>query len=163
MVNAKEKNPEVFQQRVESVRYTDLDVSRRYFEEHTHTVSVDETPGIQALERVAENLPMQSGQPERIAYEYRRHGTLCRIGNWDVVLGQMVVPTVSETRTEEDFARHVQHTIQTDATAGRVCIVDNLNIHACEVLVRYVDQSEGLDESTLGQKQKSGILKLVET
>jgi hypothetical protein len=93
----------------------------------------------------------------------RRYGTLCRIGNWDVVLGQMVVPTVSETRTEEDFARHVQHTIQTDATAGRVCIVDNLNIHACEVLVRYVDQSEGLDESTLGQKQKSGILKLVET
>ena len=68
-------------------------------------------PGIQTLERVVKNIPMQSGQPERIEYEYRRYGTLCLIGNWDVVLGPMVAPTVSETRTEEDFARHVQHTL----------------------------------------------------
>jgi hypothetical protein len=28
---------------------------------------------------------MQPGQPERIEYEYKRHGTLCLIGNWHVV------------------------------------------------------------------------------
>ena len=68
-LNTKEKNPEVFQQRVETVCNTYLDAPRRYFEENTHTVSVDEMPGIQALERVAKNIPMQSGQPERIEYE----------------------------------------------------------------------------------------------
>jgi hypothetical protein len=140
-----------------------LDGPRRYFEENTHTVSVVEMLGIQTLARVAKNIPMQSGQPERIKYEYRRHGTSCLIGTWDVVLGQMVAPTGSETRTEEGFAQHVQYIIQTDATAGWVFIVDNLNIHASELRVRYVAQLEGLDEIALGQKQKPGISKSVET
>ena len=61
-------------------------------------------PGLQALERIAKTIPMQPGQPERIEYEYKRHGTLCLIGNWDVVLGHMIAPTIRETRTEEDFA-----------------------------------------------------------
>jgi hypothetical protein len=29
------------------------------------------------------------------------------IGNWDVVLGQMIAPTIRQTRTEEDFAWHI--------------------------------------------------------
>ena len=69
------------------------------------------------------------GQPERIEYEYRRHGTLCLIGNWDVVLGQVIAPTIRQTRTEEDFVWHIHHTIQTDAEAGWVFVMDNLNTH----------------------------------
>ena len=38
-------------------------------------------------------------------------------------------------------------------------VVDNLNTHCSESLVRYVARLEGIDESTLGQKDKSGILK----
>lgn len=120
-------------------------------------------PGIQALERIAKTIPMQSGQVERIEFEYKRHGTLCLIGNWDVVQGQMIAPTIRMTRTEEDFMWHIYHTVQTDAQASWVIIVDNLNTHCSESLVRYVARLEGIDESTLGQKGKSGILKSMAT
>ena len=80
-LNTKEKDPEAFQQQVEIVCQTYLDAPALYFQENTHTVSVDEMPGLQALEQVATAIPMRAGQPERIEYEYKRHGTLCLIGN----------------------------------------------------------------------------------
>lgn len=162
-LNAKEKDPAVFAQQVQTVCQTYLNAPDLYFQENTHTVSVDEMPGIQALERIAKTIPMQPGQPERIEYEYKRHGTLCLIGNWDVVLGQMIAPTIRVTRTEEDFAWHIHHTIQTDVRAGWVFVVDNLNTHCSEMLVRYVVRLEKIDENTLGQKGKSGILKSMST
>jgi hypothetical protein len=162
-LNTKEKDPKVFEQQVETVCQTYLEAPELYFQENTHTVSVDEMPGIQALERIAKTIPMRPGQPARIEYEYKRHGTLCLIGNWDVVLGQMIAPTIRMTRTEEDFAWHIHHTVQTDAKASWVFVVDNLNTHCSEMLVRYVARLEKIDESTLGQKGKSGILKSMAT
>ena len=148
---------------MQTVCQTYLEAPDLYFQENTHTVSVDEMPGVQALERIAKTIPMQPGQPVRIEYEYKRHGTLCLIGNWDVVLGQMIAPTIRMTRTEEDFAWHIHHTIETDPAAGWVFVVDNLNTHCSESLVRYVARLEGIDESTLGKKGKSGILKSMAT
>ena len=153
-LNAKEKDPEVFEQQVRIVCATYLEAPDLYFQENTHTVSVDEMPGLQAIERIAKTIPMQPGQPVRIEYEYKRHGTLCLIGNWDVVLGQMIATTIRETRTEEDFAWHIHHTVQTDAEAGWVFVVDNLNVHCSETLVRYVARLQGIDESTLGKKRQ---------
>jgi len=51
-LNTKEKDPEVFQQQVETVCQTYLEAPALYFQENTHTVSVDEMPGVQALERI---------------------------------------------------------------------------------------------------------------
>ena len=116
-LTTKEKDPEVFAQQVQTVCQTYLEAPDLESQENTHTVSVDEMPGIQALERIAKTIPMQSGQVERIEFEYKRHGTLCLIGNWDVVQGQMIAPTIRLTRTEEDFMWHIYHTVQTDAQA----------------------------------------------
>ncbi len=162
-LTTKEKDPKVFEQQVQTVCQTYLEAPDLYFQENTYTVSVDEMPGIQALERIAKTIPMQSGQVERIEFEYKRHGTLCLIGNWDVVQGQMISPTIRMTRTEEDFMWHIFQTVQTDAQAGWVFVVDNLNTHCSESLVRYVARLEGIDESTLGRKGKSGILKSMPT
>ena len=162
-LTTKEKDPEVFEQQVQTVCQTYLEAPDLHFQWNTYTVSVDEMPGIQALERIAKTIPMRSGQVERIEFEYKRHGTLCLTGNWDVVQGQMIAPTIGMTRTEEDFMWHIFHTVQTDAQAGWVFVVDNLNTHCSETLVRYVARLEGIDESTLGQKGKSGILKSMAT
>jgi hypothetical protein len=134
-----------------------------YFQGNTHTVSVDEMPGLQAIERIEKKIPMQPGKPERIEYEYKRHGTLCLIGNWHVVEGQMIAPTIRQTRTEEDFAWHIHNTIQTDPNAGWVFVTDNLNVHCSETLVRYVARLEAIDEMTLGREGKSGVLKSMAT
>ena len=162
-LNTKEKDQELFEQQVQIVCQTYQEAPELYFQANTHTVSVDEMPGIQAIERIAKKIPMQPGKPERIEYEYKRHGTLCLIGNWDVVSGQMIAPTVGTTRTEEDFLWHIFRTIETDPEAGWVFVMDNLNIHCSASLVRYIARLEGIDESTLGEKGKSGILKSMAT
>lgn len=162
-LHTKEKDPHVFQQQVGNVCQTYLEAPALYFQENTHTVSVDEMPGIQALERIAQTIPMQPGQPTRIEYEYQRHGTLCLTGNWHVVLGQLIAPTIRLTRTEEDFAWHIHHTVETDAAAGWAFVVDNLNTHCSETLVRWVARLEGIDANTLGKKGQSGILKSMAT
>ncbi len=152
-LNTKEKNAELFQAQVEQVCQTYLQAPQLSFQCNTHTVCTDEMTGVQALERNAETIPMQSHQPERIEFEYTRHGTVCLIGNWDVVAGQMIATTIRATRTDEDFCWHIFHTIQTDPDAGWVFVVDQLNIHCSEALVRLVARLEGIDETELGKKR----------
>ena len=122
-----------------------------------HVISTDEKTGIQALERAAPTLPMQPGVVERPEYEYLRHGTQCLIANCDVATGEVVAPTVGPSRTEEDFAGHIAHTIATDPEASWLFIVDQLNMHKSEALVRLVAEACGITED-LGEKENRGIL-----
>jgi transposase len=157
-LNTTAKNPVVFQQQVENVCGTYLEAPVLYHQHHTHTVSVDEMTGLQALERNAPTLPMRPGRRERREFEYTRHGTLCLIGTFHVVTGHLLAPTLGPTRTEADFHSHIVRTVALAPEASWVFIVDNLNIHGSESLVRYVAQACGLTED-LGQKGKHGILK----
>jgi len=119
--------------------------------------------GIQALERKASDLPMQPGKIQRREFEYIRHGTQTLIASFDVVSGEVIHPSVGDTRTETDYSSHVQQTIETDPDAPKWhLIMDCLNTHQSESLVRYVAQVEGLDID-LGIKGKSGILKSMKT
>jgi transposase len=127
-----------------------------------HVISTDEKTGSQALERAAPTLPMQPGLVERPEYEYLRHGTQCLIANFDVATGEVVAPTVGPSRTEEDFAGHIAHTIATDPEAPWLFIVDQLNIHKSEALVRLVAEACGIKED-LGEKEKRGILQSMPT
>jgi DDE superfamily endonuclease len=123
------------------------------------TMSTDELTGVQALERKHPGLPPVPGHVERREFEYIRHGTRTFILNRDVVSGQVIAPACGPTRTEADFLAHLIQTVATDPTATRWhFIVDNLNIHCSESLVRWVAAESGLAELDLGAKEQHGIL-----
>ena len=122
-------------------------------------MSTDELTGVQALERAHPGLPLAPGKVERREYEYIRHGTSSFIINRDVVTGRVIEPSCGATRTEGDFLEHVKRTVATDPEAARWhFVVDNLDIHRSESLVRFVAKDSGLDIE-LGKKGKSGILR----
>jgi transposase len=113
---------------------------------------------VQALERKHPGLPMAPGKVERREFEYIRHGTASFILSRDVVTGQLLAPLAGDTRTEADFLTHVQGVVATDPTALRWhFVLDNLNIHQSESLVRWVAAESDLDMD-LGEKGKSGIM-----
>jgi putative transposase len=81
------------------------------------------------------------------------------IANFEIISGQVESPTIGETRTEADFAEHIAKTVEKEAeAAGWWFIVDQLNTHQSESLVKMVAEKEGIAESELGEKGKSGIL-----
>jgi hypothetical protein len=122
-----------------------------------HIVSCDEMTGIQALERAAPSKPMQPGQVERREFEYIRHGTLSLIASFDVVSGQIVLPSLGPSRTEADFAAHIADMIDTDPQAVWIFIADQLNTHQSATLVQLVADRCGIRDD-LGVKGESGVL-----
>ena len=141
-------------------------------------VSIDEMTGIQALERIADNKPMQPAEkvmpesgsikirkPSRIElreYEYKRHGTQTLIAALNVTTGT-VSGVVGDTRTEEDYASFVDSLLSSaDQTVSWRIICDNLNTHLSESVVMVVARHCALTDD-LGEKGKSGVLKSMET
>jgi len=124
---------------------------------------VDEMTGVQAKERIAPAKPMRPGQTEKVEFEYKRHGTQCLIGNFEVATGQVIAPTVQATRGEKDFADHIKQTVATDPEAGWIFVADNLTTHTSATLVRWVASLCGVAADSLGKKGKSGVLKSVAT
>ena len=127
-----------------------------------HLVSTDEMTGIQAKERKHPTKPALPRLIERFEHEYIRHGTKCLIANFQVATGEIITPTVGDRRTEKDFGLHIQKTINTDKNAGWIFVVDNLNTHQSETLVRLVAKACKIKDD-LGVKGKSGILKSKKT
>lgn len=136
--NERAKEPEIFDAEVRRVceHYAQAPVLR---EEGVHLVSTDEKSGIQALERLHPALPARPGLVERQEHEYVRHGTLCLIADLEVATGRVIGSSIGPSRTNEDFASHIARTIATDPdAAGWVFVVDQLNIHQSEALVKLV-------------------------
>jgi transposase len=157
-LNTTETDPQRFQEQVETVCDTYLAAPEQERTNGTHTVCVDEMTGLQALERIAPSKAMIAGKCELIEFEYERHGTLCLIGNFVVTTGELLRPTLGPTRTEEDFAGHIEQTVATDPEGTWVFVVDNLNIHCSESLVKLVAQACGVT-ADLGKKEVRGVLK----
>ena len=159
-LNTTEKDPVRFQEQVEAVCDTYQAAPELEKKHRTHTVCVDEMTGIQALQRTAPTKPMIAGKPALIEFEYERHGTLTLIGNFQVTTGELIAPTIGPTRTEADFASHIEQTVATDLDASWVFVADNLNIHCSETLVEVV--AKACEISTdLGKKGTKGVLKSV--
>jgi transposase len=159
-LNTTEKDPQVFREQAQAVCDTYREAPALAGDRRTHTVSTDEMTGIQALERNAPDRPMTYRHCQRIEFEYTRHGTLTLIGNFEVTTGEMIACTLGVTRTEADFASHIEQTVATDPEASWIFVVDNLNIHCSESLVRAVAAACGIDEP-LGKKGVRGVLRSV--
>ena len=153
-INTTEKDPDVFARQVKEVCQTYLDAPRRFEEDGTRTVSVDEMTGLQALERAAPDKAMIPGETAKREFEYIRHGTTTLIGNWDVVQGAMFSETIGPTRTEPDFVAHVQQTVASDPDVNWFFVLDNLNVHWSASLVEWIrDLCE--PDRELGKKRQT--------
>lgn len=151
-LNTKEKDPQKFQREVETVCQTYLNAAAEAAVHGTHTVSVDEATSLQAIERNAPDKPVQPGSISKQESEYTRHGTTTLTAGLDIVTGQIVAPTLEPTRTEPEFVRHLANTISSDPTASWTFVVDNLNTHVSEGLVRWVAKECEITED-LGKKR----------
>ena len=154
-----EKDRELFQAQVEEVCQTYLNARSGLQHDNAHTICVDEMTSLQANEHRAATKRARPGQIAKSECQYTRHGTLSLTGSWDVVQGQMIQTTIDETRNNNDFAKHIGRTIETDPDANWVIVLDNLNTHSGEPVVRLVAGLLGIDQDTLGNKKKRcGIL-----
>ncbi len=120
---------------------------------------MDEKTGIQALERIAPNKPMEPDKVERIEFEYERHGTTCLFGDKDVASGEIVAPKLHSSRTEEDFAENIDAIVATDPESGWIFVLDHLNTHVSATLVYLIALLCDIPFEGLGEKGKSGVLK----
>lgn len=126
--------------------------------------STDECTGMQAKERLHGDHLMKRGKARRVEYEYIRHGTLSLTANFEIATGRVEWSTINETRTETDFVGHIKQTVEkTPETQQWWFIVDQLNTHKSEGLVKLVAQIEGIEVTELGEKGKRGILQTMKT
>ncbi len=93
----------------------------------------DEKTGIQALQRKHPTKPLQPGRAALEESEYIRHGTRCLLATFVVPTGQ-VYGEVTARRTNQDFRRHIRHTVAWLAAHGPQAwkyhwVMDNLNTH----------------------------------
>lgn len=128
------------------------------FEQDTVVVSVDEKTGIQALERIYPTKPTRPGIIERREFEYKRHGTLCLTPSFNIATGMIDAHTIDETRNEQDFVEHIKKTVKTSPKSQWIFVMDQLNTHKSESLVRWIAEQCQIDKE-LGIKGKDGILK----
>jgi len=150
------KDPEAYNKAIEKICWL-YAISKELNEMGINLVSTDEKTGIQALEKKI--LPMIKGNCEKHDNEYIRHGTCCLIANIEVATGKIISPSITDSRTEEDFLKHISETVKLDEKGKWIFIADNLNTHVSESLVRFVAEQEGIEQDSLGKKGVRGILK----
>ena len=162
-LNSKDKlkDPEEFKKRTGTVCQIYIN-SNNLQDEGFHILSGDEKTGIQAIEHKHPSKPVKPGQIEKCEQEYKRNGTTTLIASRDINTGEIIAPMVNQTRNEEDFLKHISDVVSLAPNYKYIFIMDQLNTHKSESLVKYVADQSGIQED-LGKKGECGILKSMKT
>lgn len=106
-----------------------LEVSQRPYDAQRPLVCFAEGTK-QLVKDVRTPLPAAPGRPERIDYEYERHGTGNLFMMFEPLAGRREV-LVTERRTAVDYAEAIQHLVDVSYPRAEkiVLVQDNLNTH----------------------------------
>jgi transposase len=158
-LNSKDKikDPEEFNKNVKEVCEI-YQTSKELEKEGVHIVSSDEKTSIQALEHKYARKLVKPGEVEKCEQEYIRHGVTTLIASRDINTGKILEPMVQETRNEQDYVKHISDIVALAPDDKYIFIMDQLNTHKSESLVRYIAKQIGF-KGDLGVKDKCGILK----
>lgn len=162
-LNSIEKNPdfEEFKGRVKTI--CDIYKSSGDLEKKGIIItSTDEKTSIQAIEHMMPSKPLMPGHVEKVEQEYIRHGTTTLIATRDINSGQIIESTVQATRNEKDYELHIQNIINQNPDTERIMIMDQLNTHMSESMVKLIAGYCSIPIDSLGIKGKSGVLKSME-
>lgn len=111
------------------------------YDEKRPLVCFDELP-VQLLADVVAPLPMRTGQPTRVDYEYERNGTASLLVAFEPLTGQRLVET-SAQRTKADYCRFQQRVAATFPNAATIVLVqDNLNTHNASSFYEHLPPAE---------------------
>ncbi|MCE5221575.1 MAG: transposase [Clostridium sp.] len=127
--------------------------------EGVHILSCDEKTGIQAIEH---NHPSKPGEIEKCEQEYKRNGTTTLIASRDINTGEIIANMVNQTRNEKDFLKHISYVVSLTPNDKYIFVMDQLNTHKSESLVKYVAKQCEIQED-LGKKGHYGILESMKT
>ena len=154
------KPDEIKEQRIDDICEVYHETTKK---EDELVISTDEMTGIQALERIAEDLPISPKKPVAREFEYERYGTQTLIAGFNVTTGEINHAVCGDTRKEEDFASFIEDSINNNPNYKKYhFVLDQLNTHKSETLVKLIAGKIG-DEQNLGEKGKSGILQSMKT
>ena len=95
---------------------------------HEPVLSIDEKSGIQVLSRLRPMVPARPGRDPRYEFEYRRHGTRCLFGCFNVRTGT-VLGRCTGRRTREDFLSFMDLVARHYRQRRVHVVLDNLNTH----------------------------------
>jgi transposase len=101
---------------------------------------VDEKSQIQALDRSQPLLPMQIGQPERRAHDYKRHGTTSLFAALDVATGSVIGRCFPRHRAEEfkRFLSQIEANVPDDLDIH--LIMDNYATHKTKAIRNWLNR-----------------------
>jgi transposase len=108
---------------------------------HVITVSMDEKPGVQAIENTAPDLPPVANQYPAVGrdHEYKRHGTLSILAALDLQDGQVVARVEERHRSREFIALLKDLDAHYPSAATIRIILDNHSAHISKETRAYLD------------------------
>lgn len=116
-----------------------------------HILSCDEKTGMQAIEHKHPSKPAKPGVVKKCEQEYKRNGTTTLIASRNINTGKIIAPMVNQTRNEEDFLKHISDVVSLAPNDKYIFVMDQLNTHKSESLVKYVAAQCEIHED-LGKK-----------